>query len=75
MHPMQMPSNPGPPVGSPPVSAPVQQQFGSPVYRQDDEAIAEAENHSRYAVSALAFNDVKTAVKELRLALEALGGA
>jgi hypothetical protein len=57
-----------------PVAPPRQQQhYGSPVYRQDDESISQAENHSRYAVSALAFNDVKTAVLELRKALDALG--
>jgi len=42
-------------------------------FREDDESVAQAENHARWAVSALAFNDVKTAVKELRIALESLG--
>jgi hypothetical protein len=67
--------NTGPMAMSPPVAPPQrqQQQFGSPVYRQDDESITLAENHSRYAASALAFNDVKTAVAELRKALDALG--
>ena len=40
----------------------------------DDAAIAEAQKHARWAISALNFEDVATAVKELRIALGALGG-
>ena len=42
-------------------------------YRQDDESIVEATRHARFAVSALNFEDVRTAVKELQLALNTLG--
>ncbi|KAK4987251.1 hypothetical protein LTR50_004763 [Elasticomyces elasticus] len=42
-------------------------------YRSDDESVAEAQRHCRWAVSALNFEDVETAVKELRLALGSLG--
>ncbi|KAI9784789.1 MAG: hypothetical protein M1839_001519 [Geoglossum umbratile] len=39
----------------------------------DEEAIIKAQKHARWAISALNFEDVKTAVKELRGALESLG--
>jgi len=39
----------------------------------DEEAILKAQKHARWAISALNFEDTKTAVKELRGALEALG--
>ena len=39
----------------------------------DEEAIKQATKHARWAISALNFEDVKTAVKELRGALESLG--
>lgn len=39
----------------------------------DEEAIMTAQKHARWAISALNFEDVKTAVKELKGALEALG--
>ncbi|KAH0539116.1 hypothetical protein FGG08_004354 [Glutinoglossum americanum] len=39
----------------------------------DEQAIAKAQKHARWAISALNFEDVKTAVKELREALETLG--
>jgi vacuolar protein sorting-associated protein VTA1 len=42
-------------------------------YTADEEAIASASKHARWAISALNFDDVKTAVKELRQALDALG--
>ena len=32
-----------------------------------------AQKHAKWAISALAFEDVPTAVKELRIALRALG--
>ncbi|KAF1808202.1 DUF605-domain-containing protein [Eremomyces bilateralis CBS 781.70] len=41
--------------------------------RTDDESIADAQKHARWAVSAMQFEDVVTAVKELRVALRALG--
>ena len=39
----------------------------------DEEAIMTAQKHARWAISALNFEDVKTAVEELKGALEALG--
>ncbi|KAI9680062.1 MAG: hypothetical protein M1817_005078 [Caeruleum heppii] len=39
----------------------------------DEEAVMRAQKHARWAISALNFEDVKTAVKELRGALEVLG--
>lgn len=39
----------------------------------DDQAIALAQKHARWAVSALTFDDVQTAVKELRTSLRHLG--
>ena len=43
-------------------------------YVADEEAVIKAQKHARWAISALNFEDVNTAVKELRGALEALGG-
>ena len=42
-------------------------------YLTDEEAILKAQKHARWAISALNFEDVNTAVKELRGALESLG--
>lgn len=42
-------------------------------YRDDDESVAAAQKHARWAISALNFEDVPTAVRELRGALEKLG--
>lgn len=44
-----------------------------PNYATDEEAILKAQKHARWAISALNFEDVPTAVKELRGALEILG--
>ena len=42
-------------------------------YVANEEAVLKAQKHARWAISALNFEDVNTAVKELRVALEALG--
>ena len=42
-------------------------------YLTDEEAILKAQKHARWAISALNFEDVNTAVKELRGALDSLG--
>ncbi len=42
-------------------------------YLADEEAVLKAQKHARWAISALNFEDVSTAVKELREALESLG--
>jgi vacuolar protein sorting-associated protein VTA1 len=41
--------------------------------RDDEKSIAEAMKHAKWAISALNFDDAATAVKELRIALRALG--
>jgi len=62
--------NPPPPVAQPPPPMPI--PTGS--YRTDDESVAAAQKHAKWAMSALNFEDVPTAVKELRIALQSLGG-
>ncbi|KAI9835807.1 MAG: hypothetical protein M1837_003594 [Sclerophora amabilis] len=64
----------------PPPPRPPQAQAQAPqagahevVYRADEEAVARAQKHARWAISALNFEDVKTAVQELRGALDSLG--
>jgi hypothetical protein len=42
-------------------------------FRDDERSIAEAMKHAKWAISALNFDDAATAVKELRVALGALG--
>jgi len=42
-------------------------------YRTDDDSVTLATKHAKWAISALNFEDVNTAVKELRLALNSLG--
>jgi vacuolar protein sorting-associated protein VTA1 len=44
-------------------------------YRTDDESTMAAQKHAKWAISALNFEDVNTAVKELKLALQYLGAA
>ena len=67
------------PVASP-VSSRVVAQPSAPqrmdskaAYATDEEAIMKAQKHARWAISALNFEDVNTAVDELRGALNALG--
>jgi len=61
---------PPPPVPSAAIPAPVSAHGP---YRTDDEAVAQAQKHAKWAMSALNFEDVPTAVKELRIALQSLG--
>ncbi|KAI1497004.1 DUF605-domain-containing protein [Biscogniauxia marginata] len=42
-------------------------------YNTDDMAVAQAQKHAKWAISALNFEDVPTAVRELQAALVALG--
>ena len=56
-----------------PLPAVAQQAPFSGAYRTDDESTMAAQKHARWAISALNFEDVNTAVKELRLALQDLG--
>ncbi|KAH8203571.1 hypothetical protein TruAng_002319 [Truncatella angustata] len=62
------------PIARPPAA---QQYGGGPptnaVYNADDLAQAQAQKHAKWAISALNFEDVPTAVRELKAALAALG--
>lgn len=49
------------------------QQIFQPPIEIDEQAIMKAQKHARFAISALNFEDVPTAVKELRGALATLG--
>ncbi|KAF2442170.1 DUF605-domain-containing protein [Karstenula rhodostoma CBS 690.94] len=61
--------------------APPAQQYSQPPqsavhqgpFKTDEEAQMAAAKHAKWAISALNFEDVNTAVKELRLALQSLG--
>lgn len=64
------PSAPPPPVSS---AVPPAQASSTGQYVTDDMAVADAQKHARWAISALSFEDVPTAVKELRIALQSLG--
>lgn len=74
---------PGPPtpVGPPPEPVPISVAVPAVVspanaaYRTDDDSIASAQKHAKWALSALNFEDSATAVKELRLALQSLGAS
>lgn len=52
---------------------PAQHQKQQEHYLDDDAAVAAAQKHARWAISALNFEDAPTAVRELRAALRALG--
>lgn len=56
-----------------PAPAPIQHTRPPGGYNMDDESSMAAQKHCRWAISALNFEDVNTAVKELRLALQSLG--
>ncbi|KAL3481194.1 Vta1 like-domain-containing protein [Aspergillus californicus] len=60
------------PIATPPIAAPTAtSQLNS--NDVNDQAISQAQKHARWAVSALAFDDVDTAIKELRNSLRQLG--
>ncbi|KAF2217407.1 hypothetical protein CERZMDRAFT_92059 [Cercospora zeae-maydis SCOH1-5] len=64
--------SPPPAAASEPAAA-----IGRPVggYNTDDDSIMAAQKHAKWAISALNFEDVDTAVKELRIALRSLGAS
>ncbi|KAJ9227513.1 hypothetical protein DTO212C5_3663 [Paecilomyces variotii] len=71
-------SSRNPPAAAPrptPVPAPAASRAsGTPANQTvDDDSIALAQKHARWAVSALSFDDVNTAIKELRNSLRYLG--
>ncbi|PSK60660.1 Vacuolar protein sorting-associated protein VTA1 [Elsinoe australis] len=78
-HHSTLPSASAPPPQPIPQAAPVLQQPFQPTaaaaYRTDDESVAQAQKHAKWAISALNFEDVNTAVKELRIALQSLGAS
>lgn len=57
----------------PPVPQQPPQQQGP--LKTDEESITAAQKHAKWAISALNFEDVTTAVEELRIALRALGAS
>lgn len=74
--PVQPPlSTPGAPVRqAAPARAKAPPPIANPaIYSADEESIVKAQKHARWAISALNFEDVNTAVKELQGALESLG--
>ncbi|CAD0106593.1 unnamed protein product [Aureobasidium uvarum] len=70
--PMHTPAAVPPPAAALAVLPPVQ-AVAPGTYRTDDDSITLAQKHAKWAMSALNFEDVDTAVKELRLALQTLG--
>jgi vacuolar protein sorting-associated protein VTA1 len=68
---------PAPPIQ--PISYPPQPSTSyfppQPAVVVDDEAIAMAQKQARWAISALNYEDIDTAVKELRNALNTLGAS
>lgn len=75
-HPRQ-PAPPSPAYAPPPERQVPSQPTAAASYDAgaDDVAVAEAQKHARWAISALNFEDVGTAVAELRLALKTLGAS
>ncbi|KAL4995780.1 Vta1 like-domain-containing protein [Aspergillus recurvatus] len=67
-HPTYQPTS----IATPPVVAPTSSTQANS-HDVDDQAIALAQKHARWAVSALTFDDVNTAIKELRNSLKYLG--
>ena len=61
-----------PPIAMPPPAQSFKKQSG---FVADDMAMAKAQKHARFAISALTFDDPDTAVKELRAALQTLGAS
>ncbi|KOS20142.1 Vacuolar protein sorting-associated protein VTA1 -like protein [Escovopsis weberi] len=77
--PTQLHPPPSLPVATPPVSAvpghapPQITSTGGGTLASDQKSMNQAQKHAKWAISALNFEDVPTAVKELRNALSALG--
>jgi vacuolar protein sorting-associated protein VTA1 len=69
----QQPSWSTPQPGMHPTNPQAQPPVQAGNYITDDESVAKAQKHARFAISALNFEDVKTAVGELQRALETLG--
>ncbi|CAO2656782.1 Nn.00g055850.m01.CDS01 [Neocucurbitaria sp. VM-36] len=63
------------PYAQPAAPPPPPQQSSQGPFRDDEDSIMEAQKHAKWAISALNFEDASTAVKELRIALRALGAS
>ncbi|KAF7713484.1 Uncharacterized protein PECH_001177 [Penicillium ucsense] len=66
-------SVPAPYTQAPSAPAPAPSAPSQPAHSVDDHNISLAQKHARWAVSALTFDDVNTAIKELKNALKLLG--
>ncbi|KAJ5921686.1 Vacuolar protein sorting-associate Vta1 N-terminal [Penicillium verhagenii] len=66
------PAPSGPPLFNHP-AAPSPAASSQPSHSVDDNSITLAQKHARWAVSALTFDDVETAIKELKASLKFLG--
>jgi vacuolar protein sorting-associated protein VTA1 len=73
-HPATLPSGP-PPVVRAPVAHVAAAPSSQPSRSVDDESIALAQKHAHWALSALTFDDVDTAIKEFKNSLGHLGAA
>lgn len=56
------------------IAAPPPAKASTSSYNTDDDAVMLAQKHAKWAISALNFEDVPTAVRELKIALQTLGG-
>ena len=72
-HPPAFAPSPAQALSPPPAPVPHHAELNQGQLITDDVAVAKAQKHARFAISALNFEDVPTAVKELRAALQTLG--
>lgn len=72
---LRSPFTPAPPAAPSQPSAPMSSGPLPGGYKTDDESVMAAQKHAKWAISALNFEDVPTAVQELRVALQSLGAA
>lgn len=68
------PAQPPSTASRPVVTQSTPQVSSSTAFKADDDAVMAAQKHAKWAISALNFEDVPTAVRELRIALQSLGG-
>ena len=72
--PISSPANAYPPPQAHPMPSQHTSQVHAPAIEPDEEAVTAAQKHARWAISALNFEDIPTAIRELREALKVLGG-
>lgn len=73
--PTSVPQTPASAIIPPPPNVPNPSGVPPGGYRTDDDSVMASQKHAKWAISALNFEDVTTAVKELRLALQSLGAS